>query len=538
MNRFLAPLSKIAAWEPPIPRQHLYAILMLAGFSIASVTLLPSPGELMVNNSTKVERDNLSDNAALARIPANADTEFVSVPDKELLGDDTAATDGLDDNTGSDPDQQWTDYIVKGDDNLSVIFNTLNLPAKTLHKLLDVDIQNSLIRLKINQKLAFRVGDDNVLQELVIPLDNNRQVHFERKDDNYVSRVEAITATGDNSQVADNSSDEDKDLDRAAAQQMAAHKEAAKSAEIKAADSKSNSRTSKMVAADSKAADKADKSAKADVKAKAEKVAEVPKPAPKPSRVLRGNINGAFVASARNAGLTNNQIHRVASMFRGRIDFRRDLRKGDSFRVLFDKPHDDDAKILAVAFNINGREISAFRGLDGQFYDASASSFNSSGRFMRFPIPSTRKVSSGFNPSRRNPVTGRVQPHNGTDFAVHVGTPILATGDGVVAKATSHPEMGRYIVLSHGSKYTTVYMHMSKLMVKPGQKIKVGQIIGLSGNTGRTTGPHLHYEFRINSRPVDAMRVDLPMTEGLGDSQKRQFLAKVREYQRLMKQPG
>ncbi len=541
MNRFLAPLSKIAAWEPPIPRQHLYAILMLAGFSIASVTLLPSPGELLVNNPVKVDSDNLSDNIALSRIPANADTEFVSVPDKDLLGDDTAATDGLDDNAASDPDQQWTDYIVKGDDNLSVIFNTLNLPAKTLHKLLDVDIQNSLIRLKINQKLAFRVSDDNVLQELVIPLDNNRQVHFERKDDNYISRSEAASATSDNTQVADNASDEDKDLERPTAQQMTAHKDVTAAKPDSKADSKTASRdahNSKMVAADSKATDKTAKvDSKADAKAKAEK-AEPPKPVAKPSRVLRGNINGAFVASARNAGLTNNQIHRVASMFRGRIDFRRDLRKGDTFRVLFDKPHDDDAKILAVAFNINGREISAFRGLDGQFYDASASSFNSSGRFMRFPIPSIRKVSSGFNPGRLNPVTGRVQPHNGTDFAVHVGTPILATGDGVVAKATSHPEMGRYIVLSHGSKYTTVYMHMSKLMVKPGQKIKVGQIIGLSGNTGRTTGPHLHYEFRINSRPVDAMRVDLPMTEGLGDSQKRQFLAKVREYQRLMKQPG
>ena len=91
-----------------------------------------------------------------------------------------------------------------------------------------------------------------------------------------------------------------------------------------------------------------------------------------PSRVLKGSINGAFVASAKNAGLTNNQIHRVASIFRGRIDFRRDLHQGDSFRVLFDKDHSDDAaRILAVSVVINGRNRSAYRSMDGQFYDES-----------------------------------------------------------------------------------------------------------------------------------------------------------------------
>ena len=153
---------------------------------------------------------------------------------------------------------------------------------------------------------------------------------------------------------------------------------------------------------------------------------------------------------------------------------------------------------------------------------------------MRYPIPSQRRVSSGFSPNRRNPVTGRVQPHNGTDFSVRVGTPVLSTGDGIVIKATSHRDMGRHIVIRHGGKYTTVYMHMSKLLVKVGQKVKQGQKIGLSGNTGRSTGPHLHYEFRINNRPVNAMRVDLPMSESMGGKSKRQYLAKVREYKRLL----
>lgn len=491
MKRFLAPMSRITEWEPPIPRQHLYAILMLAGFSVASVTLLPSPNELLADNPITVQAEDLSAEANISGSQA-ADTEFLTIPDHEVVGDEASPVDGLD--ADSAPDPEWLDYKVKGDDNLSVIFNTLNLPAKTLHKLLEVDIQNSLIRLKINQKLSFMVDANNVLQQLAIPLDGERRVLFERQGDNYVSRVEPVS--GDAAKFVSNTVDDDE-------------------------------------AESAKPQTKAIVNAKPDIKtAKAEPKKEMA--VARPSRVIKGSISGAFVTSARNSGLTNNQIHKVANMFRGRIDFRRDLHRGDTFKVLFDKTHSDSAKILAVAFTINGRTLSAFRSTDGNFYDESASSFSSGGTFMRYPIPSQRHVSSGFSPSRRNPVTGRVQPHNGTDFSVRVGTPILATGDGIVVKATSHRDMGRYVVVRHDGKYTTVFMHMSKLLVKPGQKIKQGQKIGLSGNTGRSTGPHLHYEFRINNRPVNAMRVDLPMNESMGGKSKRQYLAKVREYKRLM----
>ena len=493
MKRLLAPMSRIAEWEPPIPRQHLYAIVMLAGFSVASVTLLPSPDELLINNPVAVQPDDLSANANTLGTQA-ADTEFLSISDHELVGDEASPVDGLE--ADSAPELEWLDYQVKGDDNLSVIFDTLNLPAKTLHKLLEVDIQNSLIRLKINQKLSFMIDGNNVLQQLAIPLDGERRVLFERQGENYVSRIEPLSA--DAAKFVSNSDREEE----AAAKPQEQEKVAV---------------TVKP---------EAQKTAKVEEKKEA--------PAARPKRVVKGNITGAFVVSARNAGLTNNQIHKVANMFRGRIDFRRDLHRGDTFRVLFDKPHSDDAKILAVTFTINGRSLNAFRNTDGKFYDESASSFSSGGTFMRYPIPSQRRVSSGFSHNRRKPVTGRVQPHNGTDFSVRVGTPVLSTGDGIVIKATSHRDMGRHIVIRHGGKYTTVYMHMSKLLVKVGQKVKQGQKIGLSGNTGRSTGPHLHYEFRINNRPVNAMRVDLPMSESMGGKSKRQYLAKVREYKRLL----
>ena len=497
MKRFIAPLSRVAEWEPPIPRQHLYAIMMLAGFTIAFATVMPSPRELLVNNPIKVNRANLSDEAA---IPADlaADTEFVTIPDRELIGNEAAPVDGLDEDVADEP--QWVDYVVKSDDNLSVIFNTLNLPAKSLHKLMEVDIQNSLIRLKPGQKLSFSMDENNGLQMLAIPLDDSRRVLFERKGDAFTSRIE--TLSDDNA---------GKSLD------------AGRPAEVAAAVEKAQKEQSKV--------DKQEK-VQTEEDARPDERKET-RPVARPTRVLKCTISGPFVNSARSAGLTNPQIHRVARLFQGRIDFRRDLKKGDTFQVLFDKPHSKDAQVVAVIFNVNGRRLTAFRNVDGKFYDEKASSFTS-GTFMRYPIPSQRKVSSGFSPSRRNPVTGRVQPHNGTDFSVPVGTPILATGDGIVVKAASHPDAGRYIIIRHDSRYSTTYMHMSKLLVKPGQKIKQGQRIGLSGNTGRSTGPHLHYEFHIGNRPVDAMRVDLPMNEGMGGKDRRQFLAKVREYKRQL----
>ena len=114
MKRFLAPMSRIAEWEPPIPRQHLYAILMLAGFSVASVTLLPSPNELLADNPITVQAENLSAEANISGSQA-ADTEFLTIPDHEVVGDEASPVDGLE--ADSAPDLEWLDYKVKGDDN-------------------------------------------------------------------------------------------------------------------------------------------------------------------------------------------------------------------------------------------------------------------------------------------------------------------------------------------------------------------------------------------------------------------------------------
>lgn len=520
MKRIFTPFTGLANRELPIPRQHLYAIIMLACFSVASISLLPPPGELLSDKPIPVSNEDLTVDAELSK--QAADTEFVSVPHDALLDDD----DGIPDEAASTGELQLMDYIVKDDDNLSYIFNTLNLSAATLQKLLEVDLQSSLVRLKPGQKITFYLDDANVIQKLDIPLDLDKHVIFERKNDAYQSRIEQ----------SDVETDDSKQESVAATSTTNA---------ITKTDSHvvaENSKVSKKEAARLAAEEDSKKKAAEKVKAQAAEKKEAARPTVRPTRVLHGKIAGTFAASARNAGLSAGHVHQVARLFQGQIDFRRDLKKGDTFKVLFDRnavagKANSDARVLAVMITAKGKTYSAFRSpTDNQFYDDDGSSLSmtKSGKFMRYPIPSSTRVSSGFNPHRVNPVTGRVMAHNGTDFSVRVGTPVQATGDAVVVKATRHKDMGIYIVLRHSGRYSSVYMHLSKSMVKPGQKVKMGQTIGLSGNTGRSTGPHLHYEFHVNNRAVNAMRVDLPMNEPMRSKARKSLVAKINEYKRLL----
>lgn len=217
------------------------------------------------------------------------------------------------------------------------------------------------------------------------------------------------------------------------------------------------------------------------------------------------------------------------------MNFAKDLQKGDKFKVLVrqetvEGKSTGNSQLLGVEVTSQGKTVSAWLSDDGNYYDGQGNSLERG--FRRYPTHSRYRISSNFNPARKHPVTGMVRPHEGTDFAVPVGTPVLATGDGVVQKATSHPLAGTYIVIKHGRTLSTRYLHLSKLLVKTGQRVKMGDKIGLSGNTGRSTGAHLHYELRINNRPVNAMTAKLPMAEPLSGKERRQFLAKVKSYRK------
>ncbi|WP_022942425.1 peptidoglycan DD-metalloendopeptidase family protein [Psychromonas hadalis] len=240
----------------------------------------------------------------------------------------------------------------------------------------------------------------------------------------------------------------------------------------------------------------------------------------------QGSVTGSFYINAKQVGLSAGQIQQISSALQEKFDFNRQLRAGDTFHVLVSKQYINgqytyDSEVLAVLIKTNRQTYSAFLSEDGRYYDADGQGLGKA--YRRLPVDGRPRISSGFNPRRLHPVTKRVRPHNGTDFAVGTGTKVYTIGDGIVQRAGYHPAAGNYIVIKHGRKYTTRYLHLSKIYVRKGQRIKMGRLIAKSGNTGRSTGPHLHYEFHIYNKPVNAMRVNLPLSKEISKKHKKAF---------------
>ncbi|STQ71258.1 murein DD-endopeptidase MepM [Hafnia alvei] len=248
------------------------------------------------------------------------------------------------------------------------------------------------------------------------------------------------------------------------------------------------------------------------------------------NKVVTGTLNGSFVNSARAAGLSRSEVNAVIKALQWQMDFRK-LQKGDQFSVLMSREElngrSEQSQLLGVRMRSGGKDYYAVRADDGKFYDRQGSGLAKG--FMRFPTTKQFRVSSNFNPRRVNPVTGRVAPHKGVDFAMPVGTPVLAVGDGEVVIAKRSGAAGNYVVIRHGRQYTTRFMHLKKILVKPGQKVKRGDRIALSGNTGRSTGPHLHYEFWLNNQAVNPLTAQLPRSDGVSGKDRREYLAQVRQ---------
>lgn len=246
--------------------------------------------------------------------------------------------------------------------------------------------------------------------------------------------------------------------------------------------------------------------------------------------ILAGRVTSSFYQQARSAGLTPNQIQTLVKALQWRFDLGRQARKGDKFAVELSREYIDgdpvgSGDVQSLLYQSGNDQIFIHRNKDGKFYDADGHSLQRA--FNRLPTAKRYRISSSFNPHRHHPITGRIAPHNGTDFAVPLGTPVLATGDGVVVKAQHHRLAGNFVVIKHGREYITRYLHLSKILVKPGQHVKMGQKIALSGNTGRSTGPHLHYELHKNNRPVNPMTVSLPQASPVPRSQLNAYEAEA-----------
>ncbi|WP_045420592.1 peptidoglycan DD-metalloendopeptidase family protein [Vibrio jasicida] len=247
-----------------------------------------------------------------------------------------------------------------------------------------------------------------------------------------------------------------------------------------------------------------------------------------------GEINGSFSSSAHRQGLTTTQIANITRVLLDKVNFARELRAGDSFHVLVRRQYVDDhltgnTEVQGIAIKMRGKDVEAFLAEDGRFYDRDGNSLEQA--FNRYPVDKQfRRITSPFNPNRRHPVTGRIQPHNGTDFATPVGSPVYSTGDGKVIAVRNHPYAGKYLVVEHNSVYKTRYLHLSRFLVKKGDHVKRGQKIALSGATGRLTGPHLHFEVLVRNRAVDSMTADLPLASSIPNKDKPAFLARVSEF--------
>ncbi|MGR5175531.1 peptidoglycan DD-metalloendopeptidase family protein [Vibrio parahaemolyticus] len=254
------------------------------------------------------------------------------------------------------------------------------------------------------------------------------------------------------------------------------------------------------------------------------------------SVAMIGEINGSFSASANKLGLNPGEIDQVVTLLKDKISFTRDLRAGDRFEVVkksqfVEGTPTGNSEIQAIKIFNRGAMYSAYLHSNGQYYDAKGDSLQRA--FMRYPVKNHR-VTSGFNPNRKHPVTGRVAPHNGTDFGVRTGTNVYTTGDGVVSMVRNHPYAGKYVVIDHGGPYKTRYLHLSKILVRKGQKVTRGTRVGLSGATGRVTGPHLHYELISRGRPVNAMRANIPMADSVPKNELKQFIARRDELDAML----
>lgn len=257
-------------------------------------------------------------------------------------------------------------------------------------------------------------------------------------------------------------------------------------------------------------------------------------------QLLSGEIHGSFFQSALAIGLSEQEVANIADLFKSRLNFSREIRAGDRFQVVRTQQFVDgeptgQSQILGVQILCHRSRHDAFLFEDGHYYDHNGDSLARA--FLRYPHKGHFRISSSFNPARRHPVTGRIAPHRGVDFAMPTGTRILATGDGIVTRVKSHPFAGKYIEIQHGVQYTTRYLHLSRISVKRGQRIKRGELIALSGNTGRSTGPHLHYELHIKNRAVDPTTAKIPMAASIPQGKRQMFKKQVAELIAVMNPP-
>ena len=244
-------------------------------------------------------------------------------------------------------------------------------------------------------------------------------------------------------------------------------------------------------------------------------------------------IMSSLYKSASEKKIPANIIVEFARIYGFQVDFQRDIRKKDTFQIMYEAFENDNGKIIETGnilfanLKLSGQDNSLYyfdyKGSEGH-YDKNGKSVKKA--LMKTPINGAR-LSSPFG-MRKHPIDGFNKMHRGTDFAAPMGTPIMASGDGVIKKAGWCGGGGNCVVIKHNSTYQTVYAHMSKFAkgIGSGVRVKQGQTIGYVGSTGKSTGPHLHYEVIVNGKRINSQKLKLPSGKILKNKQRELFETK------------
>ncbi len=231
-----------------------------------------------------------------------------------------------------------------------------------------------------------------------------------------------------------------------------------------------------------------------------------------------GVIENSLYDTGIKLGIKPNTIIEFARLYGFQVDFQRDIWKGDSFQIIYEQFQNDDGTLIESGdiifskLNTQGKDLNLYRfelkKKEIDYFDENGKSMRKT--LMKTPINGAR-LSSSFG-KRKHPILGFTKMHTGTDFAAPMGTPIMASGDGIVTRAQWCGGGGNCVKIKHNSVYQTIYAHMSKFGrgIKKGTRVKQGQIIGYVGSTGLSTGPHLHYEVIENGRKINSQKLKLP----------------------------
>ena len=249
-------------------------------------------------------------------------------------------------------------------------------------------------------------------------------------------------------------------------------------------------------------------------------------------------ITDSLYASGIKSGVPDSVLGDLIYIFGWDIDYAYDIRNGDKVRILYEDIYSKSngkliatGDILAAEFVNRGESISVIRFSQRgrkDYYSTDSTSVRKA--FLRTPIEFAR-ISSHYNPNRKHPILNTIRAHKGTDYAARAGTEVVATGDGIVKEAKYSRSYGNYIDIEHYNKYLTRYAHLQGFAknIKKGSKVIQGQTIGYVGSTGLATGPHLHYEFHINGKHTDPVKVEPPNAQSINAYNRKLFDMLVKE---------